>query len=121
MGDQYLFNHFNSAMDFNKSTTPNQGFIKEKIFTNDIIQDASYIALRNVNLGYNFSKKLTDKLGLSSFRIYATGQNLLYKTADGYTGFNPESVSDTSPTTYGYQLAGSPIFSTISFGTNIEF
>ena len=32
MGDQYLFNHFNSAMDFNKSTTPNQGFIKERKF-----------------------------------------------------------------------------------------
>ena len=121
MGDQYIFNHFNSAQDFDPAITPDQGFIKEKIFTNDIIQDASYIALRNVNIGYNFPKDITDKLGLSSFRLYATGQNLMYLTADDYTGFNPESINDTSPTTYGYQRAGSPVFRTISIGTNIEF
>ncbi|MFS4494417.1 SusC/RagA family TonB-linked outer membrane protein [Maribacter sp. 2308TA10-17] len=121
MGDQYLFNQFNSGQDFDPATTPNQGFIKQKIFTNDIIQDASYVALRNVTIGYNFSSKVLDKIGLSSARIYGTGQNLLYLTADGYTGFNPESINNTSATTYGYQRAGSPIFSTVSFGLNIEF
>lgn len=121
MGDQYLFNHFNSSQDFNVETTPDQGFIKEKIFTDDIIQDASYIALRNLNIGFNFPKDITDKLGLSRFRLYVAGQNLMYLTADDYTGFNPESINDTSPTTYGYQRAGSPVFRTISLGTNIEF
>ena len=121
MGDQYLFNHFNSSQDFNVETTPDQGFIKEKIFTDDIIQDASYIALRNVNIGFNFPKDITDKLGLSRFRLYVAGQNLMYITADDYTGFNPESIYETSPTTYGYQRAGSPVFRTISLGTNIEF
>ncbi|WP_047245480.1 SusC/RagA family TonB-linked outer membrane protein [Maribacter thermophilus] len=121
MGDQYLFNHFNSSQDFNVETTPDQGFIKEKIFTDDIIQDASYIALRNLNIGFNFPRDLTDKLGLSKFRLYVAGQNLMYLTADDYTGFNPESINDTSPTTYGYQRAGSPVFRTISIGTNIEF
>ena len=121
MGDQYLFNHFNSSQDFNTATTPNQGFIREKIFTNDIIQDASYISLRNVNIGYSFSKDFANKLGLSKARFYAAGQNLLYFTADDYTGFNPESIDNTSPTTYGYQRAGSPIYRTISLGLNIEF
>ena len=116
-----MFNHFNSAQDF-ISSTPNQGFIKEKIFTNDIIQDASYIALRNVNFGYNFSKDLMAKLGfLSEARLYVAAQNLMYFTANGYTGFNPESVDTTSPTTYGYQRAGAPIFSTVSLGVNLEF
>jgi len=121
MGDQYLFNHFNSAQDFNTATTPNQEFIKEKIFTDAIIQNASYVALRNVTVGYNFDSDTIEKLGLSSFRVYATGQNLLYFTADGYTGFNPESINDTSATTYGYQRAGSPVFSTVSLGVNLEF
>ncbi|MDC6352206.1 TonB-dependent receptor [Zeaxanthinibacter sp. PT1] len=121
MGDQYLFNHFNSGQDFIPETTPNQEFIKEKIFTNDIIQDASYVALRNITLGYNFPYDLVSKLGLSSLRVYGTGQNLWYSTADDYTGFNPESVNDTSPTTYGYQRAGSPIFRTVSLGLNVEF
>ena len=121
MGDQYIFNQFNSSQDFIAST-PNQEFIKQKIFTDDIVQDASYIALRNVNIGYNFSSDLLAKIGaFSKARIYASGQNLLYFTADDYTGFNPESVDSTSPTTYGYQRAGSPIFRTITLGLNLEF
>ncbi|WP_308993334.1 TonB-dependent receptor [Mariniflexile litorale] len=121
MGDQYIFNHFNSSQDFNPSTTPDQQFIKEKIFTDDIIQDASYIALRNVNIGYEFPKDMISKYGISGLRIYASGQNLMYKTADDYTGFNPESIDRTSPTSYGYQRGGSPIYSTISLGLNLDF
>ncbi|MGB0880069.1 MAG: SusC/RagA family TonB-linked outer membrane protein [Polaribacter sp.] len=120
MGDQYIFNQFNSAQDF-ISTTPDQEFIKQKIFTNSIIQDASYIALRNVNIGYNFTDDLLSKVGFTRGRVYLSGQNLLYLTADNYTGFNPESINDTSSTTYGYQRAGSPVFSTISLGVNVEF
>ncbi|MCH3885311.1 SusC/RagA family TonB-linked outer membrane protein [Tenacibaculum aquimarinum] len=120
MGDQYILNHFNSGQDY-ISTTPNQEFIKEKIFTNDIIQDASYIALRNVNIGYTFNRDLLDKIKLSNLRVYATGQNLMYLTASDYTGFNPESINTTSATTYGYQRAGSPVFSTVSLGLNVEF
>ncbi|WP_430410206.1 SusC/RagA family TonB-linked outer membrane protein [Kordia sp.] len=120
MGDQYLFNHFNSSQDF-ISSTPDQEFIKEKIFTSDIIQDASYVALRTVNIGFNFPKSLLSKIFLTKARIYATGQNLLYFTASDYTGFNPESINDTSPTTYGYQRAGSPINRTITVGLNVEF
>ncbi len=122
MGDQYLFNHFNSSQDFDPATTPNQGFIKEKIFTNDIIQDASYVTLRNISIGYNFSPSLLSKTKIfSKVRVYVAAQNLWYMTADGYTGFNPESINDTSGTTYGYQRAGSPIQKTVSFGLNIDF
>ena len=60
MADQYIFNHFNSSQDF-ISTTPDQGFIKQKIFTNSIIQDASYVALRTINIGYTFPSSFTDK------------------------------------------------------------
>lgn len=121
MGDQYIFNQFNSGQDFNTATTPDQDFIKQKIFTDAIIQDASYIALRNVNIGYNFSQDVLSKFKISKLRVYAAGQNLMYKTADNYTGFNPESIDRTGPTTYGYQRAGSPIYSTISFGLNVDF
>ncbi|MFV8280736.1 SusC/RagA family TonB-linked outer membrane protein [Christiangramia marina] len=121
MGDQYIFNHFNSGADFDPAITPDQDFIREKIFTDDIVQDASYVALRNVNIGYNIPVEVTGKLGLKSLRVYAAGQNLKYWTADDYTGFNPESIDNTSPTTYGYQRAGSPIFRTISIGINADF
>ena len=121
MGDQYIFNHFNSSQDFDKATTPDQHLIKQKIFTNDIVQDASYLALRNINIGYRIPKSFLEELNVTSARIYASGQNLFYNTAANYTGFNPESINTTSPTTYGYQRAGSPVFSTVSLGLNIEF
>jgi TonB-linked SusC/RagA family outer membrane protein len=121
MGDQYIFNHFNSGQDFDPATTPDQQFIKQKIFTDSIVQDASYIALRNVNIGYTFGDNVISKAGLSRARVYVAGQNLMYLKADGYTGFNPESINTTSSTTYGYQRAGSPVFSTVSLGVNLEF
>jgi TonB-linked SusC/RagA family outer membrane protein len=121
MGDQYIFNHFNSGQDFDSSITPDQQFIKQKIFTDSIIQDASYIALRNINLGYTFDNDTISQFGIAKARVYLAGQNLMYLKADGYTGFNPESINDTSSTTYGYQRAGSPVFSTVSLGVNLEF
>ncbi|MCF6181280.1 TonB-dependent receptor [Lutibacter sp.] len=124
MADQYIFNQFNSAQDF-ISSTPNQGFIKQKIFTNSIIQNASYVALRNVNIGYTLPSSTADKLNLTKFRVYVSGQNLMYLTAKNYTGWNPESVYHKSgtqlSTTYGYQRGGSPIQQTISVGLNVEF
>jgi len=121
MGDQYIFNHFNSGQDFDSSITPDQQFIKQKIFTDSIIQDASYIALRNINLGYTFDDDTISQFGIAKARVYLAGQNLMYLKADGYTGFNPESINNTSSTTYGYQRAGSPVFSTVSLGVNLEF
>ncbi|NOU59730.1 SusC/RagA family TonB-linked outer membrane protein [Marinifilum caeruleilacunae] len=121
MGDQYIFNQFNSSQDFDPAITPDQEFIKAKIFTDDIIQDASYISLRNINLGYTFGKGLLGKTFIEKARIYVSAQNLLYLKADDYTGFNPESIDNTSPTTYGYQRAGSPVYRTISVGVNVDF
>ncbi|WP_431159159.1 SusC/RagA family TonB-linked outer membrane protein [Winogradskyella poriferorum] len=121
MGDQYLFNHFNSSQDFDPSTTPDQEFIRQKIFTNDIIQDASYVALRNLIIGYTIPESFTKKIFITNARVYFSGSNLLYFTADNYTGFNPESINNTSPTTYGYQRAGSPIQRTFTFGINVNF
>ena len=78
MGDQYIFNQFNSGQDF-ISSTPDQQFIKQKIFTDAIIQDASYIALRNINIGYTFlDDSITSQLGISKARVYLSGQNLMY-------------------------------------------
>ena len=121
MGDQYLFNQFNSQQDFDPATTPDQEFIKQKIFTDAIVQDASYVSLRNVTIGYNFGSDLLSRSGFTRVRAYVAAQNLIYSTADGYTGFNPESINNTSSTTWGYQRAGSPIQKTISVGLNLEF
>ena len=90
------------------------------------IQDASYIALRNLTLGYTLSSDWSSNIGLSSVRIYVASTNLLYLMGDDYTSFNPEGVETTNsgylgPTTYGVQVGASPIVRSFTFGLNVNF
>ncbi|WP_372758065.1 SusC/RagA family TonB-linked outer membrane protein [Mariniflexile sp.] len=119
IADHYLFSHNNNRTILASAT--NTEFLVDKYFTSSMIQDASYIALRNVNIGYNLPSDVLSKFGISGLRVYATGSNLIYKTAANYTGWNPEALDKTSPTQYGYQRGGSPIYSTISLGFNLDF
>lgn len=60
-------------------------------FTDYMIEDGSFVALRDVVLGYTFDKKKLKKAGLNSLRLYASGQNLLYFWGKSYRGINPEA------------------------------
>lgn len=42
---------------------------------------SDYIALRQANVGYTFNERITDDLGLNTFRLYVSGENLWLKTA----------------------------------------
>lgn len=128
VGDQYFYHFSGATIDGGaeqmvaEGIIPDVSFLQAKIFTDDIVQNSGYFSLRNVNIGYNFSKDLISKLGMSSLRFYASGQNLIYITSDDYHGFNPEYIdSNNTPITYGSQRAGTPIFSTYSVGLNVNF
>ena len=101
-------------------------YLKNRLLTSDHIQDASFVALRNVNIGYSFSDQLIEKLKLEKLRLYLSGENLVYLMADEYVGFNPESNTWTSdnantPVTYGVQRSSTPVSRTISLGLNVQF
>ncbi|TYP72823.1 SusC/RagA family TonB-linked outer membrane protein [Aquimarina intermedia] len=90
------------------------------------IQDASYLALRNLTFGYTLKPELISKIGISSARVYVASTNLLYVWGDDYTSFNPEGVNTTQnnylgPTTYGVQIGASPIVRSFTFGFNVNF
>ncbi len=128
IGDQYFYNWFGNrtrsggeAQAVADGLVPDESFIQEKVLTSEVIASADYFSLRNVNIGYNFPEDITSKLGITSLRLYATGQNLLYITADDYHGFNPEHVDGANPRAYGSQRAGTPVFRTVTFGLNIDF
>ena len=128
IGDQYFYNWFGNrtrsggeAQAVADGLVTDESFIQEKVLTSEVIASADYFSLRNVNLGYNFPEDITSKLGVSNLRLYATGQNLLYITADDYHGFNPEFIDGSNPRAYGSQRAGTPIFRTVTLGLNIDF
>ena len=127
VGDQYFYTHWTGATSdvqavVDAGVIPDASFLQQRVHTNDIVMSAGYFSLRNVNLGYTLSEDVVSKIGLSSLRFYATGQNLLYITSDDYHGFNPEFIdSNNTPQSYGAQRAGTPLFSTVSFGLNVNF
>ncbi|MFV0540852.1 MAG: SusC/RagA family TonB-linked outer membrane protein, partial [Aestuariibaculum sp.] len=59
------------------------------------VEDASYIRLKNIELGYSLNKP---PLGLNNLRLYVSGQNLF--TITDYTGLDPESTSLIDKGTY---------------------
>ena len=78
------------------------------------LTDASFWALKNVNIGYSFGNETTNALGLDNLRISVTGENLYLKSERD--GLDPQ-----------YNLAGTPPgddFSPpriISLGLNLSF
>lgn len=95
------------------------------MLTDYVVEDASYTALREVIAGYTIPKKLAKKAHLGSVRVYATAQNLLYLTANGYRGLNPEATFQSgvyvSPLIDGYQRGSFPINKSFRFGVDLSF
>lgn len=93
--------------------------------TDYVIQDASYLCLRNVTAGYAFNKKVVKKLGIAKMRVYATANNLFYWMPKSYWGINPEyrntSSPYDSPLVGGYQRGAFPVISTYTLGLDIGF
>ncbi len=128
IGDEYFFNWFGNrtrsggeAQAVADGLVPHESFIQAKVLTSEVIASADYLSLRNVTVGYNMPAKLTSKIGVQGLRLYASGQNLIYKTASDYYGFNPEYIDDDNPRAYGAQRAGTPLFRTFTVGLNLDF
>lgn len=105
---------------------PDRDLTVHRRFTDDHIQDASFVALRNITLGYTVPESFTSKYGIDRLRFYMTGENLLFFMAKGYEGFNPDAAGQTSsnantPLTAGYQRGDGPVVRTISAGINFQF
>ncbi|MGV3459789.1 MAG: SusC/RagA family TonB-linked outer membrane protein [Flavobacterium sp.] len=125
---RYLQRDFTEGRWFSEgvpATKPRENLGRAWQNTDYLVQDASYMSLRNVTIGFAFPTDLTQRIGLSKARVYLTGENLLYLTADGFTGLNPEAVNTggvyASPLISGYQRGAYPVQRTIAFGIDINF
>jgi len=127
MDPQYLENQFSSNQDYITDVNDPNYFtdgdkVKQRFLTDLYVQDASYISLRNINLGYSLPTQISEKAHISKARFYVAANNLLYFMSKDYTSFNPEGVTyDDNPLQGGYQRGAAPIYKTISFGLNLEF
>jgi len=111
---------------FALSNFPDKDMTVHRRYTDDHIQDASFVALRNFTLGWSLPESSTSKININKLRFYLSGENLLFFTAKGYEGFNPEATGQTSdnantPLTAGYQRGDGPVVRTVSMGINFQF
>ncbi|MEX1240362.1 MAG: TonB-dependent receptor [Cyclobacteriaceae bacterium] len=53
-----------------------------------MVEDASFLKLRNITLTYNLPKSLLSRVGINNANIYLQGNNLMVLTK--FTGFDPE-------------------------------
>jgi TonB-linked SusC/RagA family outer membrane protein len=80
------------------------------------VLSGNYFKIRNIELGYTLPDNLLSKYGVSKFRMFVAGTNVLYLTS--YKGFSPEiSYGGVMGVDYNsYPNSGS-----INFGINLTF
>ena len=94
------------------------------MISNFYVEDADYLKIKNVTLGYDF-KKTFKKLPLQQLKLYVTVQNLF--TFTGYSGMDPEvgynggTSARTDQWASGIDLGFYPSARTYMIGTNIKF
>jgi TonB-linked SusC/RagA family outer membrane protein len=98
----------------NPSTTlPRLGGPNNSIVSDFYIQDASYLRMKNIELGYTLPKNLVKKIGMESLRFYVGGQNLV--TFTKMKNFDPERQRGSGTD----QLT--PLYKVYTFGLNVKF
>lgn len=93
--------------------------IKHKASACWFIEDASFIAIRSINLGYTLPKNIMKNCSL---RVYASIYNPCYFLLGDYKGYNPEGIkSFDTPLIDGYQSGAMPLARTYTLGFNFQF
>lgn len=78
------------------------------------LQDASYIRLKNLQIGYTLPASLTERLALSKVRFYVSGENLFTITQMSEI-FDPETIGG------GWGGAVYPLSKVYSAGLSVNF
>lgn len=90
-----------------------------RVISSRIIEDGSYLRLKNVTVGYTFPAKLVKKWKIDKARVYVAAQNLW--TCTGYSGYDPEVSVRNSALTPGLDYSSYPRAYSISFGVSLGF
>ena len=85
------------------------------------LQNAAYMRLKNLQIGYTLPNRITQKVGMSNVRIFFSGENLF--TISGLPdGFDPETIYSGYGASWGVQSGKSyPLSRTFSTGISVNF
>ena len=122
-GDLMLVKDPTALAALNANTNYSSFFSEYGIVSSKFIEDASYLRLNTLTVGYTFPKNWMNKIGLQNARVYFTGSNLF--CIDGYSGIDPDVNTKTDgkdgfPTPY-FDYQSYPKARTYTFGVNLTF
>lgn len=83
-----------------------------------LVEDGSYLRLKNIQLGYSIPKSFLKTNHISNIRVWAGAYNIL--TFTKYSGLDPE-IGDTLPLSNGVDDGYYPQSATYMFGLNLTF
>lgn len=95
--------------NFPSLNATNQNFSMD---SDRFLNDASFLRLRSVSLGYSFPKKYLDNTFMDGLKLFVQGENLLLWSK--WRGFDPEMYTAGTQSTY-------PNPRTISVGASVQF
>ena len=122
-GDLVLVTDPTAMAKMNENTKYATFFCEYGLTTSQFVEDASYLRLNTLTVGYTFPKTWMKKVGIQNARVYFTGNNLF--CLNGYSGIDPDvntghGGSNGFPTpSYDYQSY--PKARTYTFGVNLTF
>lgn len=92
---------------------PRLGMVNNEKNSSFWIQDASYLRLKNIEIGYSFNRSVLKRLKMDQLRLYANSTNL----------FTISNIKDWDPERYAAQSRNEayPQTTTVTFGANLTF
>jgi TonB-linked SusC/RagA family outer membrane protein len=105
----------NTSTNIPRVAYKSAGSITNDMFSERFLQNASYLKIANITLGYNFPNAWFNGY-LNNVRLYASAQNLA--TITQYKGYNADFAGGTF--TPGYNYSSFPTPMTIMFGVNFS-
>ena len=119
-GNLLDWNSADALAALNAKTTTYSPYTEKYVLTSEYVEDASFLRLSTLTVGYTLPKKYLMKLHLSNLRVYATGYNLFCLT--NYSGMDPEvSACRKTNMTPGVDYSAYPKSRQFVVGLNLNF
>lgn len=119
--DKWTTNHPSNEVPRN-GYKKNAGIKYGSYINSRFVEDASYVRLQNIELGYTLPVMKMGSFGkyVKNMRVFVGAQNLL--TITGYSGFSPEvSTKGGSAVSQGLDFSSYPAYRAFNFGAKIIF
>ena len=87
-------------------------------FSDFLVEDASFLRIQNIQVGYTFDQSTIAKIGMEKVRVYISANNV--HTFTNYQGYDP-SASSGSPIGAGIDKGFYPVAATYMLGLNLKF